>query len=427
MKDRKFTIAATGDSFIVKRIADPQLGGITPIFQSADAVFTNLETTVHDYEDDCYPICKPKGDWGRASVDCIRDMKRAGINLYSLPNNHAYDFMESGLLRTVENMKKAGVVAAGTGKNLSEAAMPRYLDTPNGRIALIAFSTTYVDFQRAGEQRRDMIGRPGMFVVGHDVYFKVTAEELQVMKNIEAKNYWDGINMHAEVMEDRIRYGNVYVVAGEGETETKAHEEDLKRLENAISEARRQADLVLVAAHSHESKDYNDFLNPGFLEEIAHFCIDCGADAYLGHGPHVIRGIEIYREKPIFYSMGNLFYECELLDRAPEDMYHSYQGLEKKDSVADIYDFRDFDGGLGEKDPNFFRSCFGKFVMEGGKLTELLVYPIDLQFTEHRSQKGTPVLAHGETADQVLKKMQELSAAYGTKMIIENGTGRILL
>ena len=427
MKDMKFTVVATGDSFIVKRIQDKNLGGITDVFKDADAVFTNLETTVHNYEDDCYPMCKPKGDWGRASVDCICDMKDAGINLYGLPNNHTYDFMENGVLRTIENLNSVGALNAGTGKNLFEASKPVYLDSPNGRIALIAFSTTFVGFQRAGEQRRDMVGRPGMFTIGHDTYFKVTAEELQTMKNIESRNYWDGIGMRSEIMEDRIKYGDVYVVVGEGETETKAHEEDLKRLKNSIEEAKRQADLVLTACHSHECKDYNDFLNPGFLEEIAHFCIDCGADAYMGHGPHVMRGIEIYKDRPIFYSMGNLFYECELLDRAPEDMYGAYPGLEKKDSIADIYDFREIDGALGENDPNFFQAVVGKFVIDDGKLENVDIYPIDLQLEAHRSTKGTPVMAKGRVAEEVKSKIQELSAPYGTEIIFEDGVGRVSL
>jgi len=33
--------------------------------------------------------------------------------------------------------------------------------------------------------------------------------------------------------------------------------------------------------------------------------IDAGADAVVGHGPHVLRGVEFYRDKPIFYSLGN--------------------------------------------------------------------------------------------------------------------------
>lgn len=423
----KFTVVATGDSFIVKRITDKSLGGIAEVFENADAVFTNLETTVHDYEDDCYPMCKPKGDWGRASIDCIRDMKEIGINLYGLANNHTFDFMESGVLRTIENMNRVGVLSAGTGKNLFEASRPVYLDTPNGRIALIAFSTTFVNFQRAGEQRRDMVGRPGMFTIGHDTFFPVSAEELQTIKNIEKRNYWDGIGMRSVIMEDRIQYGNTCVVVGQGETMTKAHEADLQRLRISIEEARRQADLVLATCHSHECKDYNDFLNPAFLEEIAHFCIDCGADAYMGHGPHVMRGIEIYKKRPIFYSMGNLFYECELLDRAPEDMYVAYSGLEKKDSIADIYDFREIDGALGETDPNFFQSVVGRFTVEDGTLTGVELYPVDLQFDKHRSSKGTPILAGGTLADEIMRKIQELSACYGTEILVRGGIGHIQL
>ena len=43
--------------------------------------------------------------------------------------------------------------------------------------------------------------------------------------------------------------------------------------------------------------------------EAAHWAIDQGADLFAGHGPHFLRGIEIYKNRPIFYSLGNFIFQ----------------------------------------------------------------------------------------------------------------------
>ena len=45
--------------------------------------------------------------------------------------------------------------------------------------------------------------------------------------------------------------------------------------------------------------------NRGSLREFAHFCIDNGADVIYGHGPHVVRCMEVYKDRFIAYSLGN--------------------------------------------------------------------------------------------------------------------------
>ena len=65
------------------------------------------------------------------------------------------------------------------------------------------------------------------------------------------------------------------------------------------------ADWVIVSVHCHESGTHRDE-PPAFLEAFARAAIDEGADMFFGHGPHVTRGIEIYKGKPILYSLGKI-------------------------------------------------------------------------------------------------------------------------
>ena len=96
----------------------------------------------------------------------LEDLKWLGINMVSCANNHAFDYGEGGVLANIRHLDEAGMVHAGTGKNLAEARAPGYLDTPNGRVALIAATATFRQWNQAGEQRPDLRGRPGINPLG---------------------------------------------------------------------------------------------------------------------------------------------------------------------------------------------------------------------------------------------------------------------
>jgi poly-gamma-glutamate synthesis protein (capsule biosynthesis protein) len=94
------------------------------------------------------------------------------------------------------------------------------------------------------------------------------------------------------------------------------------------------ADMVLVSFHCHENGATRD-QPPEFLETFARACIEEGADAFIGHGPHVTRGIEIYNGRPIFYSLGNFIFQNETVRWQPA---HNYE-LVKLDHTATPADF----------------------------------------------------------------------------------------
>jgi len=90
---------------------------------------------------------------------------------------------------------------------------------------------------------------------------------------------------------------------------------DLDTARQLVSEAKKKADLVVVSFHGgaegtdhqHVPNNSEIFLgeNRGNLPAFAHTVIDAGADLVLGHGPHVMRGMELYKDHLIVYSMGN--------------------------------------------------------------------------------------------------------------------------
>lgn len=90
---------------------------------------------------------------------------------------------------------------------------------------------------------------------------------------------------------------------------------DLNTVERILSELKQNADIIIVSFHggaegrteSHLPDSTEFFLgeNRGNLREFAHYCIDHGADVVYGHGPHVVRAIEVYAGRFIAYSLGN--------------------------------------------------------------------------------------------------------------------------
>jgi poly-gamma-glutamate synthesis protein (capsule biosynthesis protein) len=162
-----------------------------------------------------------------------------------------------------------------------------------------------------------------------------------------------------------------------------------------------------------------------FLVEFAHRCIDMGAHAVLGHGPHLLRPLEIYKNRPIFYSLGDFMLHNESVTFAPEDMYEKY-GLTSDDPLYEIYRKRSRNYTVGLlTDRRMMEAVIPYFEMEDGELTRLELLPIELGFGEPRYRLGNPRFC----ADRgILERYADMSAPYGTEIKVnEDGIGVVTL
>lgn len=114
---------------------------------------------------------------------------------------------------------------------------------------------------------------------------------------------------------------NFMLTDGPEYNETSPNPKDLARTVEEIKEARRQADVVLVSVHAHEMKGADSKVAAQFVETFARACIDTGASAVIGHGPHELRGIEVYNGGLIFYSLGNFIFQTETVATQPYDAF----------------------------------------------------------------------------------------------------------
>lgn len=425
------TFVATGDSFITRRLPsadNEEFQKLKEIINQGEFRFTNFEVTAHHFEG--FPSAVSGGTWAIAEPTVLQDIKNYGFNALAWANNHTLDYSYGGLKATKRYINEYGFVQAGVGNNLAEASSPKYIECSSGRVALIAATSTFHESWAAGEQRSDVEGRPGVNPLRFNTEYVVSKEKLDQLKDIAAITDING-DYNLAVKEgfavgkddQSFKFGQYEFKLGKNEgAKTTPSQADLNRVINAISEARRQADYVIVSIHSHEMEGEDKSKPAKFLKEFARICINEGAHAIIGHGPHILRGIEIYKERPIFYSLGNFIFQNDTVSHLPHDFYSKY-GMGFEHNVADALDKRSDNGkkGLGVN-PDVWESVIPSWKMSNGKLEEIKLYPIELGFGLPRYKRGCPRLS--ETAN-VLEKLKELSKPFGTEIEIIDNVGVI--
>jgi poly-gamma-glutamate synthesis protein (capsule biosynthesis protein) len=434
---KKMSFVATGDSLITLRQSvhsEPEFMELIEIIRNTDVAFTNHEMLLHDYEEDCYPSPQSGGTYTRAPPEIIEELIWMGFDIVSTANNHSLDYMYGGLFSTKQYLDLYDVPNAGTGKNLQEARQPAYMDTPIGRVALIAAASTFAPLGRAGAARRDMHGRPGLNPLRYDSWFIVKPETMAKIKELEKEMDLPEV-IQPENEEEYYFFKNKFVIGDDVGIHTKPNKTDMEGNLESIKDAVRQADWVFFSLHAHEGS-WKDTEQPAeFIEEFARNAIDAGAHAVMGHGHHAMRGIEIRNGKPIFYSLGNFIFQNQTVQKMPADFYERYKMDPYSGTPADAYDARmnapPRPGYPEHKwfayDEKYWISILPYMEYEGDKLTKLLLYPIQLGQDKPRSQKGRPVMAKGELADKILDIIKKLSKPYGTKITVKNGIGLLNL
>ncbi len=413
--DGSITMAMVGDLIITRALSvydEPEFLALRDLIHSATVAFGNMEMLLHEYEDDVIPAAQSGGTYMVAHPDMAHELRWMGFDMLSMANNHTMDFSVGGLRATWRALEAAGIRHAGSGENLARARAPAYMETPRGRVALISVSSSFPEHMRAGHQRPDMRGRPGLSPIRFETTRFVPEDVYATLQ--ELRREVGGIDGSFEA-------GDGYRVI------TTPHSGDLEDVLAAIRDARRQANWVVVAGHTHQG-DGDRYVPAQALVTFARLAIEAGADAFYGHGPHVLRGIEIHQGKPIFYSLGDFLFQNETTLLQPWDNYDR-QGLGFDALPADFFDARINSSPTGSWPGEAFwwDSALALTEFRDGRLAEIRLIPVVLGYGLHRAQRGRPVKASGEDADRILTLLQTLSEPFGTNIEIVDGEGRIRL
>jgi poly-gamma-glutamate capsule biosynthesis protein CapA/YwtB (metallophosphatase superfamily) len=437
------TIALVGDCMLTRPISVYREEGflrIRELLARADVVFANFESNVHAYLDDPFAQRLGGGSYVTTEPSLLADLKWLGINLVASGSSHADDYGPKGILDTLKYLDAAGIVHAGSGRHLAEARAPAFLETAGGRVALVAASAQFR--LRAGDQRYDNAGSPGVNGFRHKTVYRVDRATLEQLRAIGKTIGW-------EAHRERLRFqGDAGLAADAGETynflgqsfevgpefgfATLPHKRDLEENLRQVRYARDSADRVIVSFHCH------DFGGPTLMtaqrrtaiDDLADYaiafgrqCIDAGADIFVVHGQQVPLAVEIYKGRPLLHGLGTFVFQVEAARYLPAEAYERY-GLGERATPADFTEARYQGGTRGHAgDPLQWEQVFATCSFAGTELRDIRLYPIDLGFGRPRTQRGRPILADAETGERILRRVQRLSAKYGSAVEIEDAIG----
>lgn len=389
-------ITAVGDCSVQKVIPRFYDGfeAVKDYITQGEVRFFNLETTVCE---DCYPARHSGGTWLRTEKEVLFGLREYGFNVTTPANNHCMDYSMDGFLQTLCNIKEAGFYSSGGGRNLAEASRPVYIDTPSGRAAFISCTTEYSPGAEAGEQSRDFIGRPGINPLRAKKIVYVGKEDFDRLADIIDKTNLD-VSRKILIKEgyasalpkDELDFGGLKIRLGKPGTGYEAEKADIERIKTAIKDAKFQADVVLISLHAHDTEGETKENVPEFLKEFAHTCIDAGAHAVIGHGPHLLRQFELYKGLPIFYSLGDFILHLENCRMMPHEYYEQY-GLTPDAGIYEVFKARtqNFTVGL-QRQREMTESVIPYFEIENGELKNLRFMPVELGLGMPHSVFGWP-------------------------------------
>lgn len=452
-----FSVVAAGDAIQMRPLSvldDPGVDALVERVRAADASFVNVEQVIGGY-DDGHPTGLGGGGGLVAPPEIADDLEWAGFNLFGVANNHSNDMLHGGMFATMRELDDRNLTHAGMGETLGEARAPAMLDTAAGRVGLVAAAAAPPPGSPAGKERPDFPGRPGLnpirvdsrYVVPdeHFEYIQELSEDLGLEELRERRLDKDILPIPWGASDDEFSFLTVYTEPGTGvgpiwfERGEEAHvdlrpnEEDVEAYLEAVRSASEHSDWVLASLHIHEGPGGKmDHWAPGFCEELARECIDAGAHAFIGHGPHQMRGIEIYGDRPIFYSLNSWAQQLGAMERLPQEHYERF-GLGTDSLPGDYYaagtptNAGDDDHGRFP-DPTFWEGILPTFDFdEDGDLTRLEIVPIDLQQDAPIHETGTPTLAEGEKARMIIENVVTYSEPYDTAIRFEDGVGVVEL
>lgn len=413
------SFALVGDAIVSRPLsvnAEPEHEEMVRAIRGADVAFANLEI-VFQAVDALTPMVSDRESYMFADPAMAQDLADIGFDMVSRANNHALDYGWEGMRATSRALDEAGIVHAGVGENLALAERAAFLDVAAGRVALISTASTYEDFHAARPQRRDIRATPGLNPLRHQRVAVLDSRRFDALREIAralGQSAGDGTGLSF--------FGQSFTAGEEPGIRTTADPSDLARILASVRAAREEADWVVVATHTHESAGARE-IPAEFLVEYAHAAIDAGADVFVGTGPHVLRGIEIYKGRPVFYSLGNFAFENETVAFRPSAEWERVD-LPAEAHTTDYYDERQrTSNGYFTQDAVYWESVVALPVFRGGRLDEIRLLPLTLGFGTPRSQRGRPVRAGAELSVRILERLAVLSRELGTGIRVEEGIG----
>ena len=193
----------------------------------------------------------------------LEPLRAVGFDVATVAGNHLYDCGPYGVIDTVEKLKKLGIQPVGGGANIAEAKKPAILEKNRLKVGVLSYNATGPKLGWALSQK------PGANYVSVETSY-VPARD---MPGCPAKVY------------------------------TFLWPESLKQFQEEVSALRQQVDVVVVCLHKGNGGDHPRL--DTYEQPLCYAAIDAGADIIFAHHHHVLKGVELYKDRPIYHGLGN--------------------------------------------------------------------------------------------------------------------------
>lgn len=421
-------ICVTGDSILMAPIPESYTGmeKVKAHIGQADVRINNLEMVISNNDHFASTYCG--GIWLTALPQRLDDVCGYGFNCFGFANNHTMDFSYGGMENTLEELRKRNMPVCGAGKDLAAATAPAYVTAGQEQVAVLCISATCDDAARAGGPGKVIPARPGLNMLRHSETFLVNAAHMQALEEIAAATHINGRINNSKKGGYTLSKPGIFSLGTVdfklSDTEGKTSEPnpmDMERMKQAIREASEKAEYVVVCFHSHEIKGDDDEEPDFFIETFARSCIDWGASAVVGSGTHQIKAIELYKGKPIFYSIANFIFQVDKMTQVPLDHYEKFR-IDPSKTIEEAEWIRS-KGGTRGLDTEFknYKGLMPLMEFDGGVLKSVKIQPVELNFLAEKACKGLPQVADAAVTEDIFQTLCRLSAPYGTELALEDG------
>jgi poly-gamma-glutamate capsule biosynthesis protein CapA/YwtB (metallophosphatase superfamily) len=414
-------IAATGDWFtqapVPSGTIDRRFTSVIDVVNKASIGLATLEENLLDEKNIPQPEVAGAIRWPCGTKRQAEDLRRMGITVVSLANNHATDYGVEGMEQTQEILAHQGLRHAGSGDSLERARVPVSFGEAPRRVSVIAITTSASAESRATYSRGEILGRPGVNALRYSPDVTVDPSTFATLQR-------SPIATKSAAPNQLIISGTTIKKGSKTSVEMIPNEQDLQDILDQVRLARTQSDCVIVMLHSHEPRNQSD-TPADFVRSFAHALIDAGANLVVGSGPHQLRGIELYKKCAIFYSLGNFAFDYAAVDPRAADVYEAGMDLYQL-AIGALGSMASFEVPQSQE-PIWWQGVIAVATIERGTLKSIRLQPIDLGVDLPIAQRGIPGIASSEHADEILRTLASLSRDFGTEISVRDGSGEVQL
>lgn len=258
--NKEISICCVGDLILDEPgPMEPYFEGTREILGEQDVLIGHVETphTTRNLPS-CIDIQAPPSN--PQHLEVLADI---GFDIATVAGNHLYDCGPYGVIDTVEKLKELGIHPAGGGANIMEAKKPAIVEKDGLKIGVLSYNATGPRLGWATSQK------PGANYVKVETSY-VPARD---MPGCPAKVY------------------------------TFIWEQDIRKLQEEVANLKKQVDIAVVVFHKGNGGDHPRL--DAYEQPMCYAALDAGADIIFAHHHHVLKGVELYKGKPIYHGLGN--------------------------------------------------------------------------------------------------------------------------